>query len=47
LEIKIYIFDFIYKRTSILGWEKVSNKKKKYFDAMTNIKNLQKRGHYD
>jgi hypothetical protein len=38
-------FDFIYGRTSILGRDKVSNKKSMYFDAMTSIINLQKRGH--
>jgi hypothetical protein len=38
-------FDFIYGRTSSLGRDKVSNKKSMYFDAMTSIINLQKRGH--
>jgi hypothetical protein len=38
-------FDFIYGRTSILGRDKVSNKKSMYFDAITSIINLQKRGH--
>jgi hypothetical protein len=38
-------FDFIYGRIFILGRDKVSNKKIMYFDAMTSIINLRKRGH--
>jgi hypothetical protein len=45
LENQNIFLDFIYGRTFILGKDKVSNKKKKYFDAMTSIINLQKRGH--
>jgi len=31
--------------TSILGRDKISNKKNMYFDAMTSIINFKKRGH--
>jgi hypothetical protein len=38
-------FDFICGKTFILGRDKVNNEKSMYFDAMTSIINLQKRGH--
>jgi hypothetical protein len=41
LGIQNVYFDFIYKRTSILGRDKLSNKKNMYFDAITSIINLQ------
>jgi hypothetical protein len=38
-------FRAIVYKTLHLGRDKVSNKKSMYFDAMTSIINLQKRGH--